>query len=387
MALIEGQITINEVDVLEVDSNPGAGAGTPAPVGSLAIEQDEINSEGRLYQKTGPLDTDWSEFISSIAGDLPVVQARRTTPVSDTPLSWVDIDFDTTDVQNDIDIIEHLVSTNPERILVKDSGIYRFDYGCSIDLPDTGGDQQYDFRLIKNGTNEIPGSTSRIDDSVNTFSVANYVYVILAAGDEVSLQIQSPTGGSATLLENFTFSGSRYRGTRGEKGATGSGSNINLEQDGAPVTGSPFDTLNFQNATVIDAGSGTANISSNTVFGSEQQDARSEAESSTTSSAYQQKLRLTTTNLPLGKYRIGWYCEGSNSSASGRFQMRVQIDDSSTLCEHSHEDEDSRDRVAVAGHDYIENLSGVINIDMDYREQQGGTARIRRARLEIWRVS
>ena len=388
MANIEGQITVNEVDILEVDSPPSSGGGTPAPVGSIAIEQDELNQEGRLYQKIGPLDTDWSQVVFSAGGDLPTVQARRTTTVG-FALGWQDIAFDTTDIQNNIDVIEHTVGTNPEQIVIKEDGIYRFDYACSIDIT-SGSDEEFNFRLIKNGITEIPGSTSRVDDATNTFSVSNYVYSICSAGDEISFQNQAPTGGAAVLLENFTFSASRYRGTRGEKGDTGSGSTIFLEEDGIVVPGGPFDTINFEGATVSNEGGGTAKVitgGSSAVFGTEQQDARSEADSTTTSSTYQQKLRLTTTSLPLGKYRVGWYCEGSNSGTSDRFQVRVQINDTDTLCEHSHESEDSRDRVSVAGHDYVENLSGIVNIDMDYRQQQGGTALIRRARLEIWRVS
>ena len=186
MADIKGQITVNEIDIIEVDTPPGVSGGTPASVGSVAIEQDELNQEGRLWHKTGPLDIDWSQVV--------------------------------------------------------------------------------------------------------------------------------------------------------------------------------------------------------TIFGTEHQYDSSEDASTTTSNTYQQKLRLTTTNLPLGEYRIGWYCEGSNSGTSDRFQMRVQINDTDTLCEHSHESEDQRDRVSVSGHSYVENLSGIVNIDLDYREQQGGTALIQRARLEIWRV-
>ena len=65
MADIKGQITVNEVDVIETDSSPSTGAGTPAPVGSIVIEKDELNQEGKLWHKIGPLDTDWSQVINT----------------------------------------------------------------------------------------------------------------------------------------------------------------------------------------------------------------------------------------------------------------------------------------------------------------------------------
>lgn len=59
MANIEGQITVNEVDILEVSSDPGAGAGTPATVGSIALMQNDGAQLGDFFVKYGPLDTDW----------------------------------------------------------------------------------------------------------------------------------------------------------------------------------------------------------------------------------------------------------------------------------------------------------------------------------------
>ena len=69
MANVENTITVGEVDILEVDQDPSLGAGTSSPVGSLAIVQDEVNEESALYQKTGPLDTDWTLILDKATAD------------------------------------------------------------------------------------------------------------------------------------------------------------------------------------------------------------------------------------------------------------------------------------------------------------------------------
>lgn len=69
MAVISSQITVGETDILEVDSNPAEGLGTSAPLGTVAIVQDESNEVGQLFQKTGPLDTDWVRLLDITQGD------------------------------------------------------------------------------------------------------------------------------------------------------------------------------------------------------------------------------------------------------------------------------------------------------------------------------
>lgn len=57
MAVVTGLITINNKQVLEVDSAPGAAAGTAAPIGSLAMFDN--GSLGVLYFKSSAADTGW----------------------------------------------------------------------------------------------------------------------------------------------------------------------------------------------------------------------------------------------------------------------------------------------------------------------------------------
>ncbi len=66
MATIKGSITIDEISILEVTSDPSASTGTIAPVGSLA----SINSGAGLYLKSGAADTAWTLLNTGTASGL-----------------------------------------------------------------------------------------------------------------------------------------------------------------------------------------------------------------------------------------------------------------------------------------------------------------------------
>ena len=63
MANIIGLITVNSKQVLEVDADPSATLGTPAPIGSLAMY--DTGTIGSVYIKTGAADTAWSRIDSN----------------------------------------------------------------------------------------------------------------------------------------------------------------------------------------------------------------------------------------------------------------------------------------------------------------------------------
>lgn len=77
MAQIQGRITVNEVEVLEVDGDPSSGLGTSAPTGSLAMA--DVSG---LWQKTGSLDTNWEQFQAVVGSASPGFTWGRsgTTP-------------------------------------------------------------------------------------------------------------------------------------------------------------------------------------------------------------------------------------------------------------------------------------------------------------------
>jgi hypothetical protein len=126
------------------------------------------------------------------------------------------------------------------------------------------------------------------------------------------------------------------------------------------------------------------------VFGQNFQEASSLALSQTTSESFQQKLRMTTPSLPVGKYRIGFVYTWQYGLASNDFKARIQVNDTTTIMEHQQEPKDQYDDQIVYNSGFIYYnvaVAGILNIDLDYCGNSGNTASIANARLEIWRVS
>jgi hypothetical protein len=65
---ITGRITVNEKQIIEVDAAPGAGAGTSADIGSLAMFT--TGSVGTIYVKTGSSDTAWDQVSTTAASGI-----------------------------------------------------------------------------------------------------------------------------------------------------------------------------------------------------------------------------------------------------------------------------------------------------------------------------
>ena len=112
--------------------------------------------------------------------------------------------------------------------------------------------------------------------------------------------------------------------------------------------------------------------------------------STTTSTTYQQKLRLTTESLSSGTYKIAWTYDWGMTSTNYSFQARVRVDSSTELTSHLEEPKDGTvgQRRQVSSFATILLTSGVHTIDIDYcTSNSAGTARIQNAKLEIWRYS
>lgn len=110
-----------------------------------------------------------------------------------------------------------------------------------------------------------------------------------------------------------------------------------------------------------------------------------ENQSSTTSTVWQQKLRLTTEDIPNGTYIVQWYAETKHSDTvlTNYIEVRVEVNDTTEIGINAWPypawEEFSGFMVATI-------TGGVQNIDLDYRVQGSGTATIRRARIILWRI-
>jgi len=181
-------------------------------------------------------------------------------------------------------------------------------------------------------------------------------------------------------------------GPAGPTGATGSGSNIIVQDDGSTVSGGPHSTLNFINCTGADAGSGVVNITPDgNVFGQDYQTEISTAQSTTTSSTFVMKVTLTTPSLT-GTYRLGWTARVGQSNAGDKVEARLRnTTDGSTVGAPADgiriEPKDTANRYSVGGFAEVVFTGAAKEFQIQYREQDGNTARIEDARIEIWRVA
>lgn len=126
-------------------------------------------------------------------------------------------------------------------------------------------------------------------------------------------------------------------------------------------------------------------------FGGEFQSEELTTISSTSSTSYIQRQRMTTPNLPNGTYRISFLTLHRASSTRVTNFVRIQINDSTTLFNGQDFGKETKDNNSVQrehynGFDFYTG-SGVLNIDIDFKKNGSGTAYINYSRLSIWRIN
>jgi hypothetical protein len=315
-----------------------------------------------------------------------------------TTTGYTDVNFDLVTHENAPDVIKR-DETNHDRIYVYVSGAYTISMNLTAVC---NGGKRVDGRIIKNDTTVVSGTTFYLVDS-SSEQIGIQVSCSLEVGDYITFQGLAAqngdyfaAGGRVCLTRIGGMKGDKGdTGTAGTNGLPGTGSTINVSREGTLVTGSPFTNLNFQNASTVSSGttSGTVNINLQPVFGSYFQESTVDVDDSTTAvwpgSPNNPRVRITTPDLPYGKYRIGWsyniYCSSTTVSP----QARVQINDTDTIHAWLVESKDasSNEQDAISGFYYLTS-SGIKTIDLDYGSETAGTSvTIRRARLEFWRVS
>lgn len=90
MALITGQITLNQLSLLEVDADPATGGGTSAPIGSRAFFNS--GTVGTSYLKVGSANTAWNlttiQASAFTTGSITFADANGYLSQSNASLFW-----------------------------------------------------------------------------------------------------------------------------------------------------------------------------------------------------------------------------------------------------------------------------------------------------------
>ena len=111
--------------------------------------------------------------------------------------------------------------------------------------------------------------------------------------------------------------------------------------------------------------------------------------SSTNSTTFIEKLKLTASGIPEGSYRVGWSFEWRMSKQNESFTYRVQLDDSINLGTNTKSPfVDVNEYQLIANFYYMPVLvSGTHTIDVDFHSSNSGaTAYIQNVKIEFWRV-
>jgi len=182
-------------------------------------EDEHLTTKFYVDTISGSLQDDIDDIYSTVSGvmsDFATVQVRRSTNYTLTT-SYADIVFDTTDIETDPDVLEHN-DTSTARIDIKKDGLYLISYSVSVDAD--SGEDQFDFRVLKNGTTVIPGSERRIseDDEIN--DVSDVCYINLSDGDYITFQGMT-SGGTNILIPQSTYTVMLAAGVPGPKGPKG----------------------------------------------------------------------------------------------------------------------------------------------------------------------
>lgn len=122
------------------------------------------------------------------------------------------------------------------------------------------------------------------------------------------------------------------------------------------------------------------------ISNNEIQQVSDETLSATTSSTFQQKLRMTTASLTNGTYKISWYCELQSSNNTARSDAQIELNDT-TIIGQVREEPDHKDNIVPFSGFSFQTLSGVNTVDMDWRMNDNGTSYIKCARISLKRIS
>jgi len=126
--------------------------------------------------------------------------------------------------------------------------------------------------------------------------------------------------------------------------------------------------------------------SSGMTFGTEYEVDSAEALQSTTSGAPVNAITFTTASVPAGTYRIGWSMEANHSNVQDAIQIEI-FENGNSIADYEIEPKDTRNWMAFSGFYHFVATAGTQTFTVDYNQTRGGTASLRKLRLEFWRVA
>ena len=367
----------------------GGGGGTDTFVTGATL-----NSTTLELERNGGL-ADVTVDLAPILGPLKIINLTSTdTSSTFTRASPLICPWDT-ETYKDAGFT-HSTSIANTKITIVDDGTYQI--AASIRIYDTTNQRaQTVAKILINGSAlpQLFGS-AYIRNSGNSSEywscVVNPPPIKLSAGDEVEVQIQGESQASSSFSSIFqgdesSFSIIKLDGVKGSKGDSGS-----LTGN----TGVYSDTFSGLTTTAVYYGDGSNLTGIAAIFGSQYYSDETLAEADTTntsagSNTSNPRADITTSTIPSGTYRIGWSLEWKASDEDQRWNGRVRVDNTTNIMEMASEPaKENRDEWRAIGGfgNQTFGSSDTHTVEMDWwTENSAGTAYIRKARIEFWRVS
>jgi hypothetical protein len=262
MAAIDS-IGVGNITLYQVDTDPTI-SGVSANIGDIAILFDGSNPG--MWQKIGATDTDWNFFLLNKSNTLLTFDGYTTDSSASIDTAWVDMPINIERLKDTI----YTHAANSAEITVSESTRYEVVARVSLDEKTGNNRTEGEMRVLADqgsGFVEVPGTRgymySRNDGQGANTATVKFVNDY-SAGTVFKVQARRSSGTSTLefISEGCSLTISEYIGQKGEKGNTGAGSSVSVSDNGIPVAGVPFDTINTVGEGIYaeDAGGGQVNI-------------------------------------------------------------------------------------------------------------------------------
>jgi len=255
------------------------------------IASDEINTTNALELKEVNDGADEDLKIAFDESKITITKSQISDLTTDTPLPIIVLDSSDNSTSIDISSPEILTwdnevekdsgflhdnSVNNSRIIVSEEGTYKIE--ANLRVSSASQRSQFVSKILINGVVQPqPYGSAYIRNSGSSSDfwtcVVNSPPFKLNANDYIEVQIQLESQ-NAAATNTGTFQGSdssfsiiKLQATKGDKGDTGSGSNIVVQKDNVTI-GTLTHTLNFGDGitSVVDEGSNKTTVTSEKIY-------------------------------------------------------------------------------------------------------------------------
>jgi len=194
------------------------------------LRYNATTNQWELSNNGGPFDP----ITTGLRQTSSAVQVRQTGAFSLASATYVDITFDTTDIETNTTALQHNLTTT-SKIDVKETGLYLISYNLNLD--DAAATGTWNSQVLLNGLTPINGSVQTNSNYQGEYSASNPTfYANLTAGDYITLQAQRVSANTLTKVSDPALTIIKMEGIKGSKGDQGLPGSVGLGTNSATFT-------------------------------------------------------------------------------------------------------------------------------------------------------